>query len=156
MYTWIHLSCMYVCIYIYIYMYTYVCVYTYMYAYIYICTYILSMCIHICIYIYIYITERERETLHNVWLRTNGVNTAGAAANVTNLDRLGKKGTPWHFWEDTSRLTGVQSPSVKQHDVFAVTPLVLTPFVPFRQVVPPDSRKPPRVRRQHHAVHVMR
>ena len=31
----------------------------------------------------------------------------GAAAKVTVFDILGKQGTPWHFWEDTIRLTGV-------------------------------------------------
>ena len=36
-------------------------------------------------YIYIHI---------NVWLRTNGVNTNGAAAKVMNLERLGKKVRP--------------------------------------------------------------
>ena len=40
------------------------------------------------------------------WLRTNGVNTNGAAAKVMNFKRLGKTGTPWHFWINTSRLTG--------------------------------------------------
>ena len=33
--------------------------------------------------------------------------TNGAAAEVMSVDRLGEKGTPWHFWEDKSRLTGV-------------------------------------------------
>ena len=46
-----------------------------------------------------------------VWvsrLRTNGVNTSGAAAEVSNVFwRIGEKGTPWHFWEDKCRLTGV-------------------------------------------------
>ena len=37
-----------------------------------------------CVYIYIYIT----------WLRTNGVNANGAAAKVTNFDRLVKKVRP--------------------------------------------------------------
>ena len=31
------------------------------------------------------------------WLRTNGVNTDGAATKVTNLDRLGKKVRPGTF-----------------------------------------------------------
>ena len=41
------------------------------------------------------------------WLRTNGVNTNGAAAEVMMLDRFGTKYTPWHFREYKSRLTGV-------------------------------------------------
>ena len=32
-----------------------------------------------------------------VWLRTNGVNTNGAAAKAINFDRLGKKLTPGTF-----------------------------------------------------------
>ena len=41
------------------------------------------------------------------------------------VDRLRKKSTPWHLWGDKSRLTGVPKK-------FAATPLVLNPFVPFR------------------------
>ena len=33
-------------------------------------------------------------------LRTDGVDTNGAAEKVMNFDRLGTKGTPWHLWED--------------------------------------------------------
>ena len=55
-----------------------------------------------------------------VWLRTNGVNTDGAAAKATNFDlRPGTFG---------------KSPSVKKHINCALTPLVPTPFVPFRKV----------------------
>ena len=32
-----------------------------------------------------------------IWLRTNGVNTNGAAAKATNVDRLGKKVSPGTF-----------------------------------------------------------
>ena len=39
------------------------------------------------------------------WLRTNGVNTNGAAANVKMFDRLGKEARPGTF--GNSRLTGV-------------------------------------------------
>ena len=40
---------------------------------------------------------------------------------------------PWHFWEDKGRLTGVPTRSLCQTNIqFAVTPLALTPFVPFR------------------------
>ena len=43
-------------------------------------------------YIYIYI-----HTYMHIWLRTNGVNTSGAAAKVINFDRLGKKVRPGTF-----------------------------------------------------------
>ena len=37
-------------------------------------------------------------TIENpTWLRTNGVNTDGAAAKVTNSDRLGKTACPGTF-----------------------------------------------------------
>ena len=62
------------------------------------------------------------------------VNANGADAKVMNFDRLGKKGTPWHFWQYKSRLTGVTKRSLplSKNMKFAVTPLVPTPFVPFR------------------------
>ena len=73
----------------------------------------------ICMYIYIYI-EREREIslaryFLRIWLRTNGVNTNGAAAIVMISDRLRKKGTPWHFWESKSMLTVVRKKSLCQN-----------------------------------------
>ena len=76
------------------------------------------------------------------WLRRNGVNTDGAAAVVVNFDRVREKVTPRHFWEDKSRLTGVPQKSLSNKTFkFAVTPLALTPFVPFR---PTLRRAPPR------------
>ena len=53
-------------------------------------------------YIYIYIWGDA----DGHWLRTNGVNTNGAAAKAMNFDRLGKK-YALALWEDESRLTGV-------------------------------------------------
>ena len=56
------------------------------------------------------------------------------------LRRIGEKGTPWHFWEDKSRQTGVpqKSSSVeKQVMESAATPLALTPFAPFRRLAAP-------------------
>ena len=44
----------------------------------------------------------------------NKIDTNGAAANVKSFDSLGKKGTPWHFWEDKSRLTGSSKKSLCQ------------------------------------------
>ena len=68
-------------------------------------------------------------------LRTNGVNTNGAAAKVMNFDRLGKKViTPWYFWEDTNKLTGVPNTKFavkKNNKQKTVAPLVPTPFGPF-------------------------
>ena len=66
-----------------------------------------------------------------LWLRTNGVSTNEDAAKAISVDRLGKKVRP-----DTFGKIKVGSreypicPSVNMK--FAVTPLVLTPFVPFR------------------------
>ena len=52
----------------------------------------------------------------NIWLWTKWVNTNGAAAKVVFFWQIWEIGTPWHFWEDKSRLTGVpKSPSVKKH-----------------------------------------
>ena len=53
-------------------------------------------------------------------LRTGGVNTNGAAEKAMNLNRLRKKARPGTF-------------SVDKNIAFAVTPLALTPFVPFFQ-----------------------
>ena len=44
----------------------------------------------------------------------NGVDTNGAAAKVRSFDRLGEKGTPWHFWEGKNRLTGAPKRSLCQ------------------------------------------
>ena len=42
------------------------------------------------------------------------------------------KGTPWHFWEDQSRLTGIptQSPSVEKHRICS-DPISADPIRPF-------------------------
>ena len=47
-----------------------------------------------------------------------GSTLVGAAAKVRNFDRLGEKGTPWHFGEDKRRLTGVppKIPLSKKHE----------------------------------------
>ena len=36
-----------------------------------------------------------------------GINADGAAAKIMSFIGLGEKSTPWHFWEDNSRVTGV-------------------------------------------------
>ena len=53
---------------------------------------------------------RRRVRRHaGLWLRTNGVNTNGAAAEVMNFDGLGKKVRPGAFWKiKVLRLTGVK------------------------------------------------
>ena len=48
-----------------------------------------------------------------IWLRADEVNTDGAAAKVV-FWQIDEKGTPWHFWEDKSRLTGVPKKSLRQ------------------------------------------
>ena len=55
-------------------------------------------------------------------LRTNGVDTNGAAAKVITFDRLGKKYT--------------HKVPLSKIVKFAVASLVLTPFVPFRWPLP--------------------
>ena len=59
------------------------------------------------------------------WLRTNGVNTNGAAAKELILADWVKKVRPGTSGKIKVRLT--------KNMRFAVTPLVLTPFVPFRE-----------------------
>ena len=48
-------------------------------------------------------------------MRTNGVNTNGAAAKVIGVLTWGKTGTPWYFWEDKRRSTGVPKRSLCQN-----------------------------------------
>ena len=59
--------------------------------------------------------RRPRAGRRGPWLRTNGVSANGAAAEVMNFDRVGKKGTPWQFWEDKSRLMGVPKNSLSKN-----------------------------------------
>ena len=52
------------------------------------------------------------------WLRTNGVNTNGAAANVINLARLGRKVRPGTFEKIEVGERGYpESPSVKKNEI---------------------------------------
>ena len=65
------------------------------------------------------------------WLRRNGVNTNGVAAKVMSFDRFREKGTPCHFWEDKSRLTGVPKKSLlKKHEIYS-DPVSADPICPF-------------------------
>ena len=73
----------------------------------------------------------SRDAGRAIWLRTNGVNTNGAAAKAFNFDRSGKKirpGTPGNI--KTGSREYPKSPLSKNIKI-AVAPL-LTPFVPFR------------------------
>ena len=66
------------------------------------------------------------------WLRTNGVNTNGAAAKVMNFDRFGKKVLPGTLGKiKVGKQEYPKCPSVKKKlKKSAVTPLVLTPMRP--------------------------
>ena len=78
-------------------------------------------------------TRMSSAVLRNVgsrdmpWLRTNGVNSNWVAAKVINFGGLGDNWQILTEWYPTST-------SVEKNINFAVTPLVLTPFVPFRSV----------------------
>ena len=53
------------------------------------------------------------------------------------LTDWGQKGTPWHFWEDLSRLTGVpQKDPIKKHEIRS-NPISADPICPF----PSSSRR---------------
>ena len=66
------------------------------------------------------------------WLRTNGVNTNGAAAKVMNdLWQIEGKVTPWHFWEDKSRLTEVHKKFLCQKKWNLQWPISADPICPF-------------------------
>ena len=64
------------------------------------------------------------------WLRT--LNTNGAAANIIDFDRLGKKVRPGTFGEIKSRLTGApkRSPCQKTHKIRS-DPMSADPIRPF-------------------------
>ena len=145
---------MYVCVYIYIYIYIhkFMCIYIYiyihrerergrdmhMYVYIYICICIMYMYIYIYIYVYAPSKRRFRFAPRRRFscLQTKGVDTNGAAGKVIKFDRSRKKVRPWHFWQNQSGLTGVtKQVTLSTTKTFAVTPLVLTPFVPFRSML---------------------
>ena len=66
------------------------------------------------------------------WFRTNGVSTNGAAAEVMNVDRLGKKVRPGTFGNiKIIRSTGVpKNPSVKKHEICS-GPISADPICPF-------------------------
>ena len=62
-------------------------------------------------------------------MRTNGVNTNGAAAKAMNFDGFGKKIRPATFGK-------IKAGQREKNNEFGVTPLVLlTPFVPLRALL---------------------
>ena len=103
----------------------------------YVCMYVC-----VCIYIYIYIythtntttygarTLRAEQLLTKDWLRTNGVNTNGAAAKVMNFDRLVKKVRPDTFGKIEVGSRGYpKSPSVEKHEICS-DPISADPICP--------------------------
>ena len=87
---------------------------------------------YIYIYIYIYIKVRHPGD-GGLGCGRMGSTPMGPLRKTTILTDSGK-GTPWHVREDKRRLTGVpQKIPLSKNMKSAVTPLVLTPFVPFRQ-----------------------
>ena len=63
-------------------------------------------------------TRPDKTASDASWLRTNGVNTNGAAAKVMNFDRLGTKVLHGTFGKIKAiRLTGVPKKSVKRHKI---------------------------------------
>ena len=73
------------------------------------------------------------------WLRTNGVNTNGAAAKViTGFWPIEEKATPWHFWEYKSRLTGVPKKPLSNKYEICSHPISADPICLF-----PNARRSP-------------
>ena len=75
---------------------------------------------------------RQPGSRGGIWLLTNVVNTNGAAAKVMNFDRLGKKVRPGTLGISKKVDGSTQKVPLSKNMTFAVTPLVLTPFVSFR------------------------
>ena len=55
----------------------------------------------------------------------------GPLRKVMRFDRLGKKGSPWHFWEYKSRLTGVPKKSLCRKHGIRSDPISADPICPF-------------------------
>ena len=80
---------------------------------------------YICIYIYIYVCTCVAP---HIWLRTNGVNTNGAAAEVMKFDRLRKRYALAVLGRNDNYVNGsTQKVSLSNNMRSASTPLVLTP-----------------------------
>ena len=64
-----------------------------------------------------------------------GSTLMGAAAKVMNFDRLGNKVRPGTFGKINRQVNGsAQKVPLSNNMKFAVTPMALTPFVPFRVI----------------------
>ena len=117
------------------------CIYIYIYLYIY------SICMHVYIYIYIYI-YRYTNNLKYTYTYTSasrrarpvlclgcgqmGSTQMGPPQKYWILTDWGKRHA-LALWEAKSRLNGsTQKITLSKNDKIAVTPLVLTPLVPFR------------------------
>ena len=75
------------------------------------------------------------------WLRTNGVDTNGAAAEVMVFDRLGKKVRPGTFGEYKSRLTGGPKKSLCQKHEICSDPISADPICPSPSAPRGDLRR---------------
>ena len=77
-------------------------------------------------------TPLESPALHFfMWLRRNGVNTHGAAANINMCDRLGKKVRPGTFGKiQVGQWEYPKSPSLKKHEICS-DPISADPICPF-------------------------
>ena len=76
---------------------------------------------------------RNRPRVGLVGRGQNGVNTNGAAAKVMDFDRLRKKVRPGTFWNIAAgQREHRRKVPLSTNITFAVTPVVLTLFVPFR------------------------
>ena len=67
-------------------------------------------------------------------LRTNGVNTNGAAAKVINVDRLGNKVRPSTLGKTRVGFREYPKSLSVENTSIAVTQSILTPVVPFRSL----------------------
>ena len=72
------------------------------------------------------------------WLRTNGVNTSGAAAEVNSFDRLRKKVRPDTFGKTNwhCRLPGAPKKSLCQKHEICSGPISADPICPFPSKAP--------------------
>ena len=93
-YMYMHI-CVCICIYIYIERERDTCIYIYMYT----CMYIH---IYVYVYVFVYCTIFVQAFPADKW----GQHYWGCCKS-NELWQIGEKGTPWRFWEDKSRLTGV-------------------------------------------------
>ena len=76
-------------------------------------------------------TESEAERRGSFGCGQMGSTLMGPLQN-NEFRQIGEKGTPWHFWEDHSRLTGVPKKSLcQQKHESCSDPISADPFCPF-------------------------